>query len=114
MIGRRARHTMVMFTAALGAISLWTVPPAHAQGLLYGGPNPCGDIPGGDGQGQTGGTQNEICQGAGVVFIGPAVGQVASVVGPTIIGPTNVGAVNVSAGDIAGNAGSSTVHQVVP
>jgi hypothetical protein len=51
-----------------------------------------------DGQGGTGGTENKICQGGGLVFVGPAVGQVATVVGPTIIGPSQVGTVVVSRG----------------
>jgi hypothetical protein len=49
----------------------------------------------------TGGTENQICQGGGgLVFVGPAVGQVATVVGPTIIGPSQVGTVVVSPGNV--------------
>jgi hypothetical protein len=33
-------------------------------------------------------------------FIGPSVGEIASVVGPTIIGSTVIGQVNVSAGPV--------------
>jgi hypothetical protein len=40
--------------------------------------------------------------GGGLSFIGPAVGQVASVIGPTIIGPVYIGTSIVSAGAAAG------------
>ena len=52
------------------------------------------------GQGGTAGTENRICQGGGLVFVAPAVGQVATVVGPTIIGPSQVGTVIVSPGAV--------------
>jgi len=63
----------------------------------------CGSSSGAEGQGGTGGTNAYTCVGAGLVFVGPAIGQIASVIGPTIIGPAVVGAVNVSAGDAAIN-----------
>jgi hypothetical protein len=49
--------------------------------------------------GPAGGTTNQAC-GSVLSFIGPSVGEVASVVGPTIIGSTVVGQVNVSAGPV--------------
>ena len=49
----------------------------------------------------TGGTENEICQGGGgLAFVGPAIGQVATVIGPTIIGPSQTGTVVVSPGNV--------------
>jgi hypothetical protein len=36
--------------------------------------------------------------GTGLSFVGPAVGQIATVIGPTIIGPAVIGNVVVSAG----------------
>jgi hypothetical protein len=59
----------------------------------------CGSSSGAEGQGGTAGTNAYTCVGAGLVFVGPAIGQIASVIGPTIIGPGYVGAINVSAGD---------------
>jgi hypothetical protein len=53
------------------------------------------------GQGTTGTTEPQVCIGSGLSFIGPSVGQVATVIGPTTIGPAQVNAV-VSAGNIAG------------
>jgi hypothetical protein len=39
-----------------------------------------------------------VCQGTGLSFVGPAIGQIATVIGPTIIGPAVIGNVTVSAG----------------
>jgi len=107
MTGSLGRRAVILVVSAAGVMSVWTAPPANSQAFGHG---MCGDTAGGDGQGQTGGTQNLICQGAGLIFVGPAVGQVAAVIGPTVIGPVSAGAVNVSAGDIAGNAASGTVQ----
>jgi hypothetical protein len=62
----------------------------------------CASTPGPQGQGATGGTTATVCQGTGLSFVGPAVGQVATVIGPTIIGPAVIGSVIVSAGNAAG------------
>jgi hypothetical protein len=51
------------------------------------------------GVGPAGGTTNQAC-GPGLTFIGPSVGQVASVVGPTIIGSTVLAPINTSAGPV--------------
>jgi hypothetical protein len=61
----------------------------------------CGTSTGPHGQGATGGTAAQICSGAGggLSFVGPAIGQVATVIGPTIIGPGVIGNVVVSAGN---------------
>jgi hypothetical protein len=59
----------------------------------------CSD-PGVVAPGATGGTENRICQGSGLVFVGPQVGQIATVVGPTIIGPGFVGNAVSSAGSV--------------
>ena len=54
-----------------------------------------------DGQGQTAGNETKVCLGSGLSFVGPAIGQVATVMGPTIIGPATIGASAVSAGNVA-------------
>ena len=46
---------------------------------------------GAEGQGGTGGTTAQACLGAGVSYVGPAIGQIATVIGPTIISPGFVG-----------------------
>jgi hypothetical protein len=54
----------------------------------------------GQGQNNTGGTTSLHCLGSGVSFTGPAIGQIATVVGPTIISPAVAGAaIVVSAGN---------------
>jgi hypothetical protein len=51
-----------------------------------------------EGQGATGTADPQAC---GVLaFIGPSVGQIASVIGPTIIGPAVIGSSVVSAGHV--------------
>ena len=55
-----------------------------------------------EGQAGTGDATNQVCMGAGLSFIGPSIGQVATVMGPTIIGPAVIGTLIVSAGDAAG------------
>jgi hypothetical protein len=75
------------------------------QGIGVGAITPvsgaCGIPTGAENQGGTGGTNNSDCLGAGLVFNGPQIGQIASVVGPTVIGPAVVGTSIVSAGDAA-------------
>jgi hypothetical protein len=54
----------------------------------------------GQGQGGTGGATSQHCLGAGLSFTGPAIGQIATVIGPTIISPAVVGtAIVVSGGN---------------
>jgi hypothetical protein len=75
------------------------VPATGAGASLANGPCANGDVP--SQQGPTGGTGTNVCQGSGLVFVAPSVGQVATVIGPTIIGPATVGNAIVSAGDVA-------------
>jgi hypothetical protein len=76
------------------------VPVANAGASMSPG-SPCatGDTP--QQQGPVGGTANSVCQGSGLSFIGPSVGQVATVIGPTVIGPATIGNAIASAGDVA-------------
>jgi hypothetical protein len=73
------------------------VPPVG--GVPFGGPGINNtSIPGPCGTSSSAGA----CVGAGLSFIGPSVGQIASVIGPTIISPAVVGNnIAVSAGDAA-------------
>jgi hypothetical protein len=62
------------------------------------GPLGCGsNAPAGNGP--AGGTTGQAC-GSVLSFIGPAVGQVATVIGPTIIGATVLAPITVSAGPV--------------
>jgi hypothetical protein len=97
----RARLGVVGVLAALASVSAAGVVAAAGslpRTALAGGPDTCGDNDHVEQQGSTAGTEAKVCQGSGPVFIGPAVGQVAAVIGPTVIGPAQVNAV-VSAGD---------------
>ena len=50
--------------------------------------------------GAVAGNEFHVCIGAGLSFVGPAVGQIATVIGPTIISPGFTGRVIVSAGGV--------------
>jgi hypothetical protein len=73
--------------------------PAADNGIA-GAFGPC-SRPSAEGQGGTGAADHQVCQGAGLSFIGPAIGQIATVIGPTIIGPAANLNVVVSAGAVA-------------
>jgi hypothetical protein len=73
---------------------------------LSGGPSSCGDNDHVERQGATSGTTAKVCQGTGTVYIGGAVGQMATVVGPTVTGPGQVRTV-VSGGDALMEPGGS-------
>jgi hypothetical protein len=51
------------------------------------------------GGGFAGGTTALVCT-PGLTFVGPAIGQVASAIGPTIIGATVLAPINVSTGPV--------------
>jgi hypothetical protein len=84
---------------AAGASPLPVAPfPVALAGAGYNAvAGPCGR-PAAEGQGSTAGVNAQVCQGTGLSFTGPSVGQVATVIGPTIIGPAFVGTSIVSAG----------------
>ena len=93
----RTRRAAV-FVATVGLTLCLPALPAHAQVLT---PGACSPETIGSPTQSTGGTENEICQGGGgLAFVAPAIGQVATVVGPTIIGPSQVGTVVVSPGNV--------------
>jgi hypothetical protein len=62
-------------------------------------PGACGTAAA-EGQGSTGGVDTHVCVGAGLAFVGPAIGQIATVIGPTIIGPAVIGTSVISAGNV--------------
>jgi hypothetical protein len=80
-------------------------PAAGAQVVPDGGwggtaVGPCGTAPNGPNAGQTG-VQFQNCPGVGgLVFNGPSIGRLSSVVGPTIISPGFAGVIGVSAGSV--------------
>ena len=87
------------FLAVLAGIAaLATTPAADAQlpGSGNGG-SPCATSTSGP-DGAVSGTSFSNCLGGGLVFNGPSIGRIASVIGPTIISPGFVGVVGVSGG----------------
>jgi hypothetical protein len=79
-------------------------PVAAGIGVAAG---PCSTPIGASGQGATGGTASSVCMGGpGLSFVGPAIGQIATVIGPTIMGPAVIGASAVGAGNIAIGTGA--------
>jgi hypothetical protein len=81
-------------TAPLGS------PGPFSSGVV-GTPGACGTAAGSD-MGSWSGTTDIVCVGAGLSYIGPAIGQVATVMGPTIIGPAVVGTTIVAGGNVIG------------
>jgi hypothetical protein len=61
----------------------------------------CGPQTGNEGQGRTSGVDNSVCVGSGLSFVGPSVGGIATVMGPTIISPGFAGSVIVAGGNVA-------------
>jgi len=88
---------------AAGLLSVFA-PLVHAEAQVVpvppGGPGEgvCSS-PSNEGQGSPGSITNVVCNGSGLVFVAPAVGQVATVIGPVVIGPANIGSSNVSGGN---------------
>jgi hypothetical protein len=100
---RRAFLAALAVTAALGigapaagasTLPVFTIPTGPGQAV-----GPCGHATNGVGVGNVGQTEAQVCLGSGLAFVAPAIGQIASVIGPTIIGPAVVGTTIVSAGN---------------
>ena len=103
MSTRRLRAAVVI--AALGLAAWAPALPARAEvvdpAVAVAPGDACSPATIGSPNQSTGGTENEICQGGGgIAFVAPAIGQVATVVGPTIIGPSQTGTVVVSPGNV--------------
>jgi hypothetical protein len=103
------RRVLLLLSSVLAAIAVATpvsdaraalVPGGVAQGGQANAPSFCEDANAPSGVGDAGATVNQVC-GAGLVFIGPTTGQVATAVGPTVIGSVLLAPVTVSAGPVA-------------
>jgi hypothetical protein len=79
------------------------VPGGVGQGGQANAPALCVGANAPSGVGDAGATVNQIC-GAGLVFVGPSIGQVATAIGPTIIGSTIAAPITVSPGPVAVNS----------
>jgi hypothetical protein len=74
--------------------------PVAGPGLPGNAVGPCGTVSQ-EGQGRASGNEASVCQGAGLAFVGPSVGQLATIVGPTIMSPGFVGGVILTTGNVA-------------
>jgi hypothetical protein len=95
--------TLAVFAVAapVSSASAWSWPFDTPNFDTIGGqigPMGCG-VNAPAGVGTAGGTTGESC-GAVLSFVGPAIGQVATVIGPTIIGGVVLAPISVSAGPI--------------
>ncbi|MEA2381512.1 MAG: hypothetical protein QOH72_1483 [Solirubrobacteraceae bacterium] len=85
-------ETWPSFAAAPSIVPGAATLPGNAVG-------PCGTVSE-EGQGRASGNEASVWQGAGLAFIGPSVGQIATVIGPAIISPGYVGTVITTAGSV--------------
>ena len=121
MIATHRRLTLIVGAGGMLAVSGWLAgaiaattgtssvqPGALTPGLvaIANGPNGGGGCDDGQSLQGTAGTINKTCQGSGLSFIGPSIGQLASMMGPTVIGPAIVTGVNEAAGSIGVAAAS--------
>ncbi|MDQ1490987.1 MAG: hypothetical protein QOJ23_3501 [Actinomycetota bacterium] len=84
------------FAVVIGVMTFAVcVPVAGASASLANGPCATGDS-----AGTVGGTNNSVCQGSGLSFIAPSVGEVSTVIGPTVIGPATIGNAISSGGSV--------------
>jgi hypothetical protein len=74
-----------------------------AQGGQANAPSGCVGSNAPSGIGDAGATSNQLC-GVTLAFIGPSIGQVSTVMGPTIIGSTVLAPVTVSSGPVAASS----------
>jgi hypothetical protein len=102
----RSTRTRLAAVAATTAALALAAPVGSAGAQVPGDVVPVEGLPGGcpstispSGIGDAGATQSQVC-GAALSFVGPSVGQVATVIGPTIIGGVVNAPVMVSAGSV--------------
>jgi hypothetical protein len=76
---------------------------AGPGGTASGDGGVCGSSSASQGNGSVAGATAQVCPGpGGLSYIGPAIGQISSIVGPTIIGPSVGVSVIQSAGNVGG------------
>ena len=86
-------------TASAATLPSWwpTTSPQLAAGLQGLGCDQANSEPE---VGVAGGVENHVCGGINISFIGPAIGQIGTAIGPTIIGATVLAPIAVSNGGV--------------
>jgi hypothetical protein len=95
-----ALATAAPVSAASAALAPFDVPGGIAQGGQANAPSGCVGSNAPSGVGDAGATSNQLC-GVTLAFVGPSIGQLSTVIGPTIIGSTVLAPVTVSSGPVA-------------
>jgi hypothetical protein len=95
-VGVPAAGASTLLPASGGLPGIATSAPALPGNVA----GPCGTVSN-EGQGRASGNEASVCQGAGLAFIGPSVGQVATIMGPTIISPGFTGTIIQTTGNVA-------------
>jgi hypothetical protein len=100
LLALSAATAALAVAAPVSGASAAIVPGGVAQGGQANAPSGCLGSNAPSGVGDAGATVNQIC-GAGLVFVGPSIGQVATAIGPTIIGSTVAAPITVTPGPVA-------------
>jgi hypothetical protein len=98
--GAKAAPMPIRFPVATAAFTPIGLGGGVGQGGQANAPSGCVGSNAPSGVGDAGATSNQIC-GAGLVFVGPSVGQIGTAMGPTIIGSTVLAPITVSLGPVA-------------
>ena len=98
MISLRTPAVLLVTTAALVVAS---VPAAHA--------GPCDTTLGPENQGPTALIDVQVCVGSGQASVGPDVGQIADVRGPTVSTPGSTSVVSAGNASIVVSAGNASI-----
>jgi hypothetical protein len=88
--------------AAVAGIALMgaATPSANAQ-VIPAAPCSYVQVPLGPADGNPGTSPIQICQGVGGLnFVGPTIGQLGTIIGPTTIGPAVIGVTAAAAGNV--------------
>ena len=97
---RSFRTAVATALAAIGLMGAATADAQVAPATPVGAPCTTTVVPIGQGVGNPGTAPQQVCQGAGLTYIGPTIGQVGTIIGPTTIGPAVIGVSAVAAGNV--------------
>jgi hypothetical protein len=90
----------VAVAAALASLTIVCVATPSADAQVPAAPCSYIQVPIGEANGNPGTAPIQVCQGIGLSFIGPTIGQIGTVIGPTTIGPAVIGVDGAAMGNI--------------